>query len=286
MSHPLPFQKVAILGGGLLGGSIALALEPKTPATLHFRKAQAVTPAQNLGISLATSELATAVKDADLLILAVPIGAMPALVEQALKAGLPSTCLITDVGSVKQAPHSSLGPILRKTINHFIGSHPMAGSEQNGLVAASADLFNGAACLLTNDSKAPQLLCDRLEHFWKTLGCHTHWQSATEHDSLVARISHLPHITAAATSLSALKNPGIGKFGGGGLRDTTRVAGGNPTMWAEILTENRQAVLPVLRETIAELREILATLEKPDQQAAHQWLAKAKTLRDTLQHTL
>ena len=276
------FRKTSVLGGGLLGGSIALALQGKTETCLWFRKPTAVEPARQAGITYATSDLSEAVNGAELLILAVPVGAMPALLESAVAAGLPSNCLVTDVGSVKRAPHTSLAPILEKSGNPFIGSHPMAGSEQNGLVAARADLFDNAACLLTNDSGASDQLCEKLEFFWQSLGCRNHWFTATVHDELVARISHLPHITAAATSLVSLKHEDMGLFGGGGLRDTTRVAGGNPEMWAEILTENREAIIPALQETIVNLREILATLEKPDQEGARNWLADAKRLRDTL----
>lgn len=158
----------------------------------------------------------------------------------------------------------------------------MAGSEQNGLEAAREGLFENAACILTNDSKASDKLSQQLEIFWQSLGCRTSWTTAEQHDGMVARISHLPHITAAATAKSSLKDPALGAFGGGGLRDTTRVASGNPAMWAEIITENRGAIIPVLKETISELREILATLEKSDQEMARQWLGDAKSLRDTL----
>ena len=277
-----PFKRVSVLGGGLLGGSIALALRGKTEVRLWFRKPAAVAPALELGLENSTSDLAEAVAQADLLILAVPVGAMPALLEAAIAAGLPADCLVTDVGSVKQAPHSSLVSVLEKSGNPFIGSHPMAGSEQNGLVSAKPELFDNAACLLTNDSRASDSLCERLELFWQSLGCRIFWFSAAEHDNLVARISHLPHVIAAAGAQVALKNPEFGLFGGGGLRDTTRVASGNPAMWAEILTENREAVIPAIQETIAGLRDILASLEKPDQELACQWLARAKELRDTI----
>lgn len=276
------FHKISVLGGGLLGGSIALALQDHTETRLWFRKPEAAAAAKNLGLLFPTSDLSKAVAEADLLILAVPVGAMPSLLAAAIECGLPPDCLVTDVGSVKQAPHDSLAEILAKSGNPFIGSHPMAGSEQNGLSAARPDLFQNAACLLTNASGASAELCNVLEDFWKFLGCRTTWLTATEHDLLVARISHLPHIVAAATAKVSLKNPDLGSFGGGGLRDTTRVASGNPAMWAEILTENRGSIIPSLRETIAELREILATLEKPDQELACEWLAEAKTLRDTL----
>ena len=276
------FQRIGILGGGLLGGSVALALQGKADSRLWFRKPEAASAALGLGFPNATSDLTEAVADCDLLILAVPVGAMPALLAAAIAAGLPASCVVTDVGSVKKSVHDSLAPILGKSGNPFIGSHPMAGSERNGLLAARADLFENAACLLTNDSAANQAPCDALGVFWESLGCRISWLGAVAHDELVARISHLPHIAAAATAKVALGDTSAGKFGGGGLRDTTRVASGNPEMWAEILTENRAAVIPALRETIAEMREILATLEKPDQELAQRWLAEAKALRDTL----
>jgi prephenate dehydrogenase len=278
MSHF--FQKIAILGGGLLGGSAALALRGKADIRLWFRKPEA---ARSSGLDFATGDLAEAVSGADLVILAVPVGAMPALLASAIAAGLPKDCLITDVGSVKAAPHRDLAPILAESGNPFIGSHPMAGSERNGLTAARADLFQNAACLLTNDSSAAPDLCAALEDFWMSLGCRTKWLAAAEHDRLVARISHLPHVTAAATAFAALsEDAASGAFSGGGLRDTTRVAGGNPEMWAEILLENRAEVARSIRETIAKLDEFLVALDGANPQELHRLLVEAKVLRDTL----
>lgn len=277
------FPNITILGGGLLGGSLAMALTGnECKVRLWARREETAKAAREIGISGATSDLAEAVNDADLLVLAVPVGSMPALVSRAIEAGLPSGCLVTDVGSVKRAPHQEIHPLLAGRGIDFIGSHPMAGSEQNGLEAASADLFQNAACLLTNDECVSPEKAAALEHFWKSVGCRTSWISAAAHDELVARISHLPHIVAAAAAGVSLKNPEDGRFGGGGLRDTTRVAGGNPDMWAEILTENRTALLGPLRETISVLSEILSHLETGDQQAAREWLAAAKQLRDQL----
>ena len=277
------FNRISVLGGGLLGGSIALALDGKAGSKLWFRKPEAAAKAREIGLEAATGDLADAVADCDLLILAVPVGAMAPLLSAAVQAGLPSKALVTDVGSVKQTPHRKLGPILRENGNSFIGSHPMAGSEQNGLVAAKPDLFQNAACLLTNDSGAAEELCSELEKFWKSLGCRTKWLTASEHDVIVARISHLPHITAASTAFSALGNEcGIGELAGGGLRDTTRIASGNPDMWAEILTENKEAIIPELRENISHLNEILASLEQGNLEAVREWLAGAKKLRDAL----
>lgn len=280
------FSNISILGSGLLGGSLALALATQAQAPrvrLWARKAQTAADARALGIDGATDDLKFAVEGADLLVLCVPVGAMPALVASAIESGLPATCLVTDVGSVKQAPHRELAPLLAAKGIEFIGSHPMAGSERNGLAATSATLFQGAACLLTHESEQSNSRAAALEKFWQSVGCHTAWMSPAAHDALVARISHLPHLIAASASRVCLKNPADGRFGGGGLRDTTRVASGTPEMWAEIVTENRAALLDPLRETIADLSTILKLLEKGDQQAAQQWLAEAKEPRDALQ---
>lgn len=279
------FSNITILGGGLLGGSLALALAKlEYPPHIHLwaRKQETVNCAGKLGIQEATTELAAAVKEADLLVLAVPVGSMAALVSSCLEAGLPAGCLITDVGSVKRAPHQSIPPLTIGRGIDFIGSHPMAGSEQGGISAASADLFRNAACLLTNDEQVSAPRAEALERFWQNVGCRTSWMTAAIHDELVARISHLPHIVAASAARVCLKKPSDGEYGGGGLRDTTRVASGNPTMWAEILTENREALLGPLRETIADLGAILALLESNDQEAARQWLTTAKHHRDLL----
>jgi prephenate dehydrogenase len=279
------FSNITILGGGLLGGSLAMALaglDPPSRVRLWARNPETVASARNRGIREATCDLTTAVGDADLLVLAVPVGVMAALVAQALAAGLPAGCLITDVGSVKRTPHQSIPPVLEGRDITFIGSHPMAGSERPGVAAAAADLFQDAACLLTNDEHAPAARAQSLERFWQSVGCRTAWMSAAVHDALVARISHLPHILAASAARICLQDPSAGRFGGGGLRDTTRVSSGNPEMWAEILIENRAALLDPLRETIADLGAILAHLEDNRQQPARQWLATAKHQRDLL----
>ncbi len=278
MSHP--FQRVTILGGGLLGGSLALALEKEI--RLWARREETVNEAKALGIEGATPDLSEAINDAQLAILCVPVGAMPQLLKDAIDAGLPEDCLITDVGSVKGMPHQSLAPILEGSSRHFIGSHPMAGSEQGGISAAKADLFQGAACLLTNDQLCPETLTQNLEAFWLELGCHTTWLDSASHDGLVANISHLPHVLAAAAARTCLENPADGKFGGGGLRDTTRVAGGNVDMWTEILLENREALMGPVQRTIDDLIQFMRILDAEDQEAARQWLEAAKDRRDSL----
>jgi prephenate dehydrogenase len=276
------FQHIAILGGGLLGGSIALAAAPfASTVRLWARRPETAARARERGIPRATTDLADACAGADLCILCVPVGAMAALLDEAIAAGLPESCLVTDVGSVKSAPHRDLGPIMAGRAGHFIGSHPMAGSERKGIEAIQHTLMQNAACILTNDSHAPAEETARLERFWQSLGCRTSWMNAASHDTCVARISHLPHVVAASAARVCLRDPAEGAYGGGGLRDTTRVAGGDPSMWAEILTENRAALIAPMRETLADLAEILALLETGDQEAVRHWLEHARTLRAT-----
>lgn len=279
------FPNITILGGGLLGGSLAralAALENPPQVRLWTRKQETAAAATDLGIQNCTTDLAEAVRDASLLVLAVPVGSMAGLVSASLEAGLPNNCLITDVGSVKRTPHREIGRLLKGQAIHFIGSHPMAGSERSGLAAVTPDLFQNAACLLTNDGGAPAAQAAALEQFWKSIGCRTSWMSAAVHDELVARISHLPHLIAASAARVCLKDPSESRFGGGGLRDTTRVAAGNPVMWAEIVIENREALIEPLNEAISDLREILAALESGNQEHARKWLVTAKQKRDPI----
>ncbi|MCW1883734.1 prephenate dehydrogenase/arogenate dehydrogenase family protein [Luteolibacter flavescens] len=279
----MEFEKVAILGGGLLGGSLALALArhfPETPVSLWARRAETVATAKERGIAGATLDMAEAVEGADLIVLSTPVGAMATVLLAAQTAGLSRDALVTDVGSVKAAPHRVLRPLLERTGGKFIGSHPMAGSEQTGIGAADEALFEGAACLLTDDEQVGEPLAGKLQRFWESLGCRVSWLDAARHDALVARISHFPHLIAAAAAKVALEDPTDGLFGGGGLRDTTRVAGGDPAMWAEIAMENREALHGVLSHGIREMSEMLAMLETGDHEALRHWLEDAKRARD------
>jgi prephenate dehydrogenase len=282
----MEFKKVAILGGGLLGGSLALALLerfPELPVSLWSRRLKNVEAAKARGITGATDGLGTAVDGADLVVLSTPVGAMAPVLLNAQGSGLSRGALITDVGSVKAAVHRSLRPILAPTKGMFIGSHPMAGSEKTGVEAASKDLFQGAACLVTDEDKVGDPWLGRLKSFWEALGCRVFLPpDGAEHDIAVANVSHYPHMMAAAAARAALSG-GLeyGKISGGGLRDTTRVASGDPQMWAEIAIENKEALAKVLRASISDLSEMLAKLEEGDQEALRVWLAVAKNARDT-----
>ena len=272
------FEKIAILGGGLLGGSMAMALQDRYETCLWARRAETAVEARKLGVATSTNDLGEALDRADLVVLSVPVGAMAGLVEKALEHGLKSPTLVTDVGSVKRIVHRTAGAMLGERGIPFIGGHPMAGSEQKGIEASRKDLFSGAMCFLTDDDGAGDPFRAMLERFWSGLDCRVCWTDAARHDELVARVSHFPHLIAAAAAMVSLKDPTDARFGGGGLRDTTRVAGGDPDMWAEILIENRAAVSGSLGEAMIVLKEIHAALDRGDERAVLDWLRKASEL--------
>ena len=242
-SRVTEFRRIAVLGPGLLGGSTALAVSKRTgdSVLLWGRNPERVAEIRAAGFEDVTDELDLAVRDADLIILAVPVGSLKSLGEKLVQNGLkPGTC-VTDVSSVKVQPHESLGELMQQHGVCFIGSHPMAGSERTGFGAADPDLFVDAPCILTNDNQQPLAQLDQLRNFWEGLGARPSVMSATQHDHLVARISHLPHILSSICAIVALQNHEDGRYAGQGLRDTSRVAAGDPAMWLEILLENRHA---------------------------------------------
>lgn len=281
-------KHIAILGPGLLGGSIALALrnDVGVRVSLWARRADAVEEAKMLDVAdLVTTSLEEAVHGADTVLLCVPVGAMPGIVNQILPVLSPDA-LITDVGSVKGEVCKSLGPALKGRA-HFIGSHPMAGSEKAGIGAARADLFQSAVCIITPETgDTSAVAIQRATALWELLGCRVRVLTPLAHDQICAMISHLPHLSAAAlvNTVEALCPEAFG-FCGTGFRDSTRIAGGLPAMWTEILLSNRTAVAESLRRFISVLENAAEQLERSDPSAEEEifrFLNTAKTRRESL----
>ena len=278
-------KRVSILGPGLLGGSIALAIQKQltdVEVVLWGRREQPLGVARSMGIERVTTDLAEAVKDVDLCILATPVGVMKVLTRQIVEIMGDAPLLLTDVGSVKRLPHAELAPLIEGSAIEFIGSHPMAGSEKTGMEAAQENLVKGATCLVTNDGNVAEEKVVDLEVFWKSLGCKTRRMSAEDHDYAVARVSHFPHILASVGASVGLAYEDIAELSGGGLRDTTRVAGGDPDLWTEILMENRDALHRSMRESIADLIKLMDCLEKEDRAQMHAYLKKAQERRSLI----
>ncbi len=280
------FQSIAVIGPGVLGGSLALALTAKGVADLRLwgRRDEVLKEAKERGVKgLLTMDLEAAVAKADLVVLAVPVGVMVDVAQQI--AAMPLDLqprLVTDVGSVKGMLAERLPEIFGDAGPVFVGAHPMCGSEQTGMTAARSDLFDGAACFVCGVGDHSESV-DEVAGFWSAVGCRIFQIDANDHDRVVAKVSHLPHVTAAATISAALQDDAvIGRYCGNGLRDTTRVASGSPTMWAEILLENSEAIVAELGNAQDQLEEFKRAVVAGDRKRLVELLATAKTLRDGL----
>ena len=276
--------RVAILGLGLIGGSVALALRSRHPSTrisLWGRREEQLRVIHRQGIADAvTTDLATAVMDADLVVLCTPIGIMKELAE-GLSPHLSKGAAVTDAGSVKLSVVEKLAPILGE---RFVGAHPMAGSELSGFAAARADLFVGAPCILTPLPTTPSRTLDIVTQFWSALGAQVTTMTPVDHDRLVARISHLPHAIAFAlvNLVAASWPPSSSQLAGGSFRDGTRVAASDPTLWTGILSENRTEVIDAIREMSGLLDTLAENLVRNDTVAILDFLTLAKEHRRSL----
>lgn len=278
---------VAILAPGLLGGSLALAITRQFPGLavrVWARRSEALHEVKlRLPGAVCSTSLSQTLAGATLAVLCMPVQHMSEVAQQIIAADTAPDLLVTDVGSVKGAVMDVLQPLLATKQIPFIGSHPMAGSHLTGMAHARADLFVNAACLITPVMATPEQAMNRLRAFWSALGCRVLEMSPADHDRCVARISHLPHIMAAVTTLAALRGDATPiPCAAAGFRDTTRVAAGDPSMWAAILRENRKEVLAALQDASQHLHELIGLLRGGDEAALDAFLASAKSLRDAV----
>ena len=215
----------------------------------------------------------------DLCVLCTPIGAMPSLAEKIAPA-LSSSATVTDVGSVKAGVVRRLETILG---GRFIGSHPMAGSEQSGFDAARADLFERAVCIVTPTMSSLPASARAVRNLWESVGCRLVDMPPEEHDKCVARVSHLPHAVAAAlVNAISLRVPDAGALAGGGYRDTTRIAAAAPAMWREILLENSTELVAGLEDFSTTLDKMKQMILSRDAAALELFLERAKSIRKVL----
>jgi cyclohexadieny/prephenate dehydrogenase len=253
MTEPL-FNKIALIGIGLIGGSIARDARKRGLArhiVAATRSAETASKANELKLAdHCGTDLAAAVKDADLVIVCTPVGACGAATK-AIAASLKPGCIISDVGSVKQAVIADMKPHIPAGV-HFVPAHPVAGTEYSGPEAAILDLFQGRGCILTPLPGVDTAAADRLEAFWKGLGSDVNRMDPAHHDRILAITSHLPHLIAytivgTADDLGGHLNSEVLKYAAGGFRDFTRIAASDPTMWRDVFLNNKEAVLEVLQ---------------------------------------
>ena len=228
-----------------------------------------------------------AVKDADLVILCTPTEHIPVLAKE-IAGSLKRGAVVTDVGSVKRNICKKCTEIINPTGAVFVGSHPMAGSEKIGLEYSDASLFKGRPCFVTPYSEIEAEAAGLLRKIWTDIGMRVHFSTPAEHDAIVARVSHLPHLLAGLLCINAsnFDKDDLKKYAGPGFRDTTRVASGSPAIWDSIIADNRVEILHALKSYAANFNEMLEAIEQSDFKLIGEMLRKAKDFRDELQKTL
>jgi prephenate dehydrogenase len=280
------WEKISIIGVGLLGGSIGLAVKQRRLAgevAGYVRRETSIAECEKFGaVDYATTDLVAAVSGADLVILCTPLAQMRSLVQQMLPA-LKRGAIVTDVGSVKASVVRELESLVQQSGARFIGSHPMAGAEKTGVPAARKDLFECAMCVVTPTKKSNPAALRKVEQFWKVLGGRLLRLTPELHDALVSRSSHLPHVTAAAMAGFVL-DPSHPKpqpaLCANGFRDTTRIASGSPEMWRDIALANRKNLAREVGAFVGELQKFQRALKKSDAKAIAKFFETAKQRRD------
>ena len=270
------FERVAVLGLGLLGGSVALAAKSRGIAACVVgatRKRDVLEAALRRGAIDEAAGFDEAVDGADLVVLATPVFAMDELL-RAVAPRLRQGALVTDVGSVKATLAETL-PGLLPPGAHYVGAHPMAGSHQRGFEHARADLFEGAPCIVGRnfDVRARDRVCD----FWRALGARVLLRDPTDHDAEVAWMSHVPHVLAFAFARALAGAPaGAHEVAGSGFRDFTRIAQSDPELWGDIITANRKAIVAPLQAVAESLAELGRAIEAGDADAVERWIGQAR----------
>jgi len=273
-----PFEKLVVLGLGLLGGSVAAAAKQRGLAREVVGAARRSGPlerARKAGIVDSVASPLEAVVGADFVVLGTPVGSMPKVVAE-VASNLEPGCIVTDVGSVKVSVIDMLPGLLPEGVD-FVGSHPMAGSHLRGPDHARADLFEGATCVVTPRVGQDPSAVERVEEFWQELGARVTRRTPATHDEQVAWVSHLPHLLAFAFADSLHSAPAdVGELAGSGFRDFTRIAQSDAELWGEILSLNSKALSGPLNHFSEALAKLARLLEEGDGESLEQLLSQAR----------
>jgi cyclohexadieny/prephenate dehydrogenase len=290
MTTPL-FDKIALIGIGLIGGSIALEARKRGLArsiVAATRSSETAATANKLRLAdHCGTDLAAACEGADLVVVCTPVGACGA-VAKAIGPRLKKGCIVSDVGSVKQAVIEGMRPHLPAGV-HFVPAHPVAGTEHSGPEAALLDLFQGRYCILTPPPDSDPKAVDRLEAFWKALGSEVNRLEPAHHDRILAITSHLPHLIAysivgTADDLGGHLNSEVLKYAAGGFRDFTRIAASDPTMWRDVFMNNREAVLEVLQRFQEDLFYLQRAIRWGEADKLFELFTRTREIRRALIH--
>lgn len=260
-------KKVAIIGVGLIGGSFGLALKStgfKGRIVGVGRNEENLIKAKERGIiDEWMTDAFHGVEDADLILLATPVGRFEGIVNN-IKDGIKSGAIITDVGSVKEKIITRLEPLIPQGVS-LVGAHPIAGKESSGIGCASADLFKGARCIITPVSESDKDAVEIVSGIWREIGSEVIMMSPKEHDFIYSAVSHLPHIIAYTLINTILSiRDDILLYGGSGLRDMTRIALSPPEIWRDICIYNRENILNALKAFSSSISHTIELIENSD----------------------
>jgi prephenate dehydrogenase len=267
------FGKMTVIGIGLLGASLAKACKERglvDEIVGYGRNRENLEKAKKLNIiDHCPADLDEAVSDADLIVLCTPVSTIVPLIQNLISKVKPGA-LITDVGSVKDPVVHGADKLVPEGV-FFVGSHPIAGGENSGLEASTANLYQDAKCIVTPTEKTDKTAMERISALWQSVGMKVISLTTDEHDFIFGAVSHLPHIVAYAlmNTLGALKTPDnrdVTAFSGAGLKDITRIASSDPVMWRDICLSNRNHSLDLIDRFQNKLEEIRSTIEKGDGQ--------------------
>lgn len=283
-TRPL-FNKIALIGVGLIGGSFALSLK-KARAVEHVvgldRHSSSLKAALQLGIiDSFTDDMASAIADADLIVIATPV-AQTTKILSAIYPYLQSNTIVTDVGSTKADVVLAARNSLQEKVSQFIPAHPIAGREKNGPEAAIDDLYVGKKVVITRLAENADEAVELVAQAWRLCGAIIHHLSPKEHDQVFASVSHLPHLLAYALVDDIAAKPHADRlfqYAASGFRDFTRIAGSSPEMWRDISLANRTAILEELDSYSAKLQQLRASLEASDSLALEAIYSRAQTAR-------
>ena len=284
----VPFERVAIIGLGLIGGSIGLGLRAALP-DLHVVGYDAdpgvreVARERGLAHEIA-DDAAEAVRDADLVVLCVPVRAMAAAAE-AIAPGLSEDAIVSDVGSSK---HSVADAIASALPHHVIvPAHPVAGTEHSGPEAGFAELFRNRWCILTPTPRSPDWAVQDVSALWTAMGARVEIMEPGHHDLVLAVTSHLPHLIAytivgTASDLEEVTRSEVIKYSAGGFRDFTRIAASDPTMWRDVFLSNKDAVLEMLQRFSEDLTALQRAIRWEDGDALHELFSRTRDIRRSI----
>lgn len=278
-------DRITIIGLGLIGGSLGLALKKANIAGLEIvgynRGAKSSLKARKMGaVDKLEWDIASAVKDASIVVIAVPPTAVKSIME-AIAPHLPAGCIVTDVSSTKAQVMEWAREILPSSV-HFVGGHPMAGKETSGIVGADADLFQNATYCVVPSLTAPTEAVDAIVEITKLVGATHLFVDATEHDGFVAGISHLPMVLSSALVACTTNSPGwreMSRLASSGYRDVTRLASGNPTMGHDICVTNKDSICRWIDTLVEELQRFKSLIDQGGEQLTLE-LERSQLARD------